>query len=235
MSETLAEQLEALEAKATPGPWQFDGNCGGYIEEDGERIGRFYTFDDIPLIVALRNNVPAIIAALHAEAEATELREENARLRAGKRFYIDCEFDGHGGPLLSMALVADDLVSIHITVDDAPPPNDPWVAENILPIMGSHLSEWDARCPLYEVGGLLRHMIGERPATVIADSPVDIGRFCEAISTASDGSWCSFGLPLIRFEVHNVDCWPNDMPGAVQHNAWWDAMALRTALENPDG
>lgn len=97
MSETLAEQLEALEAKATPGPWQFDGNCGGYIEEDGERIGRFYTFDDIPLIVALRNNLPTIIAALRAEAEATELREENARLREALEEVRACMLNGGDG------------------------------------------------------------------------------------------------------------------------------------------
>jgi hypothetical protein len=35
----------------------------------------------------------------------------------------------------------------------------------------------------------------------------------------------------MTFEVHNVDCYPTALEGAVQHNAWWDAMALRAALE----
>jgi hypothetical protein len=65
---------------------------------------------------------------------------------------------------------------------------------------------------------------------IIADSPVDIWRFCEAISTGSDGEWASTEFPHMSFEVHNVDCYPTDLPGAVQHNAWWDAMALRHKL-----
>jgi len=32
------------------------------------------------------------------------------------RYYIDCEFDGHNGPLLSMAIVCDEFVNMHITV-----------------------------------------------------------------------------------------------------------------------
>ena len=147
-----------------------------------------------------------------------------------QRFYIDCEFDGHGGPLISFAIVPERGSGLHITVIDAPPPNDPWVAENVLPILNSHAACNAAGVPLLDVGEMLRGVIGDIPTTIIADSPVDIGRFCEAISTNADGSWRSFGAPLIRFEVHNVDCYPTDLPGAVQHNAWWDAMALRHKL-----
>jgi hypothetical protein len=64
---------------------------------------------------------------------------------------------------------------------------------------------------------------------------VDIGRFCAAISTAANGGWASADYPRITFEVHNVECYPTTLPGAVQHNAWWDAMALREyLLEKPD-
>lgn len=37
-------------------------------------------------------------------------------------------------------------------------------------------------------------------------------------------------MPPLRFEVSNLDAYPTDLPGAVQHNAWWDAMALRHLL-----
>lgn len=147
------------------------------------------------------------------------------------RFYIDSEFDGHGGPLISFAIVPEHGSGLHITVTDAPPPNDPWVAENVLPILDSHAAGNVAAVPLWDVGALLRGFVGNSQATIIADNPVDIGRFCEAISTDRDGSWRSFKLPFISFEVHNVDCYPTDLPGAVQHNAWWDAMALRHKLQ----
>lgn len=147
------------------------------------------------------------------------------------RYYIDCEFDGHNGPLISFAIVGEGNDSLHIEVMDAPPPNDPWVAENVLPILCSHNSTTAIGVPLLEVGDALRRFIGSEPATIIADSPVDIGRFCQAISTGEDGGWQSLGCPRVTFEVHNVDCWPCDIPGAVQHNAWWDAMALRQKLQ----
>ncbi len=35
---------------------------------------------------------------------------------------------------------------------------------------------------------------------------------------------------LAEFEMHRVDAYPTMLPGAVQHNAYWDAMALRHKL-----
>jgi hypothetical protein len=32
---------------------------------------------------------------------------------------------------------------------------------------------------------------------------------------------------------HNIDCYPTDLVGVVQHNAWWDAMMLRDKLVFP--
>jgi hypothetical protein len=146
-----------------------------------------------------------------------------------EQFYIDCEFDGHGGPLLSIAVVTEDGLSAHFQTTAAA--SDPWVIENVMPLMGLHDADVAGVMPVEQVGGALRYFIGccERPV-VIADSPVDIGRFCAAISTGDDGGWASTGYPQMTFEVHNVDCYPTDLEGAVQHNAWWDAMALRHKL-----
>jgi hypothetical protein len=143
-----------------------------------------------------------------------------------ERFYLDCEFDGHNGPLLSLALVRSDGHSVHIRTDAEP--LDPWVIANVMPIMRSHNATKDVWTTMNEVGNTIRDFIGDCACPVIiADSPVDIGRFCRALSTDSDGEWASADYPAMRFEVHNVDCYPTNLPGAVQHNAWWDAMALR--------
>ena len=146
------------------------------------------------------------------------------------KFYVDCEFDGHGGPLLSIALVHEGGDSIHVRVAEAQA-TDPWVIENVVPLLGRHDANWSAHVTANEVGETLRQFIGfcDHPV-IIADSPVDIGRFCQAISTGEDGGWCSTGYPQMTFEVHNVDCYPTDLSGAVQHNAYWDAMALRHRL-----
>jgi len=156
--------------------------------------------------------------------------DDNMALPA-ERFYIDCEFDGHGGQLISLAIVAQDGRSAHITVTDYTEVRDPWVSENVVAKLRSLPSERNIDLPLLAVGPLLRLFIGDCPQPVIiADSPVDIGRFCEAISTGSDGGWKSTEYPMMVFEVHNVDCYPTTLEGAVQHNAWWDAMALRHKL-----
>lgn len=146
------------------------------------------------------------------------------------RYYIDCEFDGHNGPLLSMALVTDGEDSIHIRVNAADP-LDPWVAANVIPIMDAHKAKSAAWANPNDVGPIVRAFIGKDDCpTIIADSPVDIARFCQAVSTGAGGGWASTNYPAMRFEVHNVDCYPTTLEGAVQHNAWWDAMALREKL-----
>ena len=146
------------------------------------------------------------------------------------RYYIDCEFDGHNGPLLSMAIVRDDDdYSIHMRI--AQEAKDPWVRKNVMPLMDQHKATQSGIVYINDVGGVIRAFIDTDEPTIIADSPVDIGRFCAVISTGADGGWASADYPFMRFEVHNVDCYPTTLEGAVQHNAWWDAMALRAILE----
>jgi len=145
------------------------------------------------------------------------------------RYYVDCEFDGHNGPLLSMAIVRQDGESLHIATTE--PARDPWVIENVLPLMSEHKANVSLQVHNTMVGRKLAAFIGrDEEPTIIADSPVDIGRFCVAISTAPGGDYSPCILPRITFEVHDVDCYPTTLVGAVQHNAWWDAMALREKL-----
>ena len=147
------------------------------------------------------------------------------------RYYIDCEFDGHNGPLLSMAIVCDEFVNIHISVINAA--TDPWVIANVLPVMDMHKASKSVLVHGAAVGKIIRDFLhGDYHPIIIADSPVDIGRFCKAISTAGDGSWVSVDYSRMTFGVYNVDCYPTSLVGAVQHNAWWDAMALREKLES---
>jgi hypothetical protein len=144
-------------------------------------------------------------------------------------FYIDCEFDGHDGPLLSLAMVRQDGWSLHVSTGVVA--QDPWVVANVLPIMDSHHADNARRVRPNQVGGVLRDFIGDcQHPTIIADSPVDIGRFCRAISTGEGGGWAPTVYHRMTFIVRNVDCYPTTLEAAVQHNAWWDAMALRAAL-----
>jgi len=155
-------------------------------------------------------------------------KDQLVALDRAATYYIDCEFDGHNGPLLSMALVREDGHSIHIqTIAKA---NDPWVRKNVVPYMDAHMASAICRVQPNAVGDEIRWFLDDcRMPHIIADSPVDIGRFCQALSTGADGGWASADYPRMTFEVVNIDCYPTDLVGAVQHNAWWDAMALRHA------
>ena len=145
------------------------------------------------------------------------------------RYYLDCEFDGHDGPLISLALVRTARDSIMIVTGHSP--LDPWVRENVLSVLHSDKAPDTQFCRPNAVGRYIRAFIGDDlEPIIVADSPVDIGRFCAAISTGEDGGWASADYPRMTFEVHNVDCYPTPLKGAVQHNAWWDAMALRHKL-----
>ena len=146
------------------------------------------------------------------------------------KYYIDCEFDGHNGPLLSIAIVREDGRNAHLrTFADA---KDEWVIENVIPHMNRHHASCSQWIPSDEIGPSIKAFLAcDDHPVIIADSPVDIARFCVAISTGADGHWESADYPRMTFEVHNVDCYPTDLPGAVQHNAWWDAMALRHLLQ----
>jgi hypothetical protein len=146
------------------------------------------------------------------------------------RYYLDCEFDSHNGPLLSMALVDEVGQGIYLCVPDEPLTLSPWVAENVWPLVHARIpiGRTVAFLPIW--GELLRRFLAaDYEPVVIADSVVDIARFCQTISTGPTGEWESVD-GSIRFEVHDVDAYPTDVPGAVQHNAWWDAMALRHKL-----
>lgn len=146
----------------------------------------------------------------------------------GNTFYLDCEFDGHGGPLLSLALVGDSG-DIHIRTEVSA--TNSWVQDNVVTVMDSHrLNAFtDVTCPDENyVGGVIRDFLKdcEHPV-IIADSPVDIWRFCKVLSTDETGNWCSTDYSRMTFRVENVDSYPTNLHGAVQHNAWWDAAALR--------
>lgn len=143
------------------------------------------------------------------------------------RYYLDCEFNGYRGALMSMALVREDGQELYL----AWPHNDciPWVAENVAPII-----ECSGAAPhIHRVGGwgglIETFLRGDDRPVIIADWPDDIRYFCEAVITGPGEMIAVRGL---MFEVVRVDAYPTDLPGAVQHNALWDARALRHKLKS---
>ena len=146
------------------------------------------------------------------------------------RHFLDTEFDGFGGRLISLALVRVDGRSLYAVLDGAEDAADPWVRANVLPILYRQPvlgSPVDAAVLAQWLGDFLNQDPDGAPV-IVADWPDDIGYFCKALITGP-------GLmvkspPRLTFQVERVDAYPTMLADAVQHNAFWDAQALRHKL-----
>ncbi|ARB13593.1 hypothetical protein Ccr2_gp064 [Caulobacter phage Ccr2] len=140
------------------------------------------------------------------------------------RYYLDTEFNGFGGELISLALVREDGKWLYL-VYETPKAVDPWVAENVIPIV--HLPGLLPIHVSHEAGAefLAQFLAGDDSVEIITDWPDDIRYFCQAI-IAGPGMLSPM-VPNLKFSMVRTDAYPTTLPGAVQHNAVWDARALR--------
>lgn len=145
------------------------------------------------------------------------------------RYYLDTEFDGLGGALLSLALVpADGGEELYL----AWPRNDccDWVTLHVIPVM-SAVGAYPVRLKPDLWAEKLEYYFkrsGDGDAIeVVADWPDDIAYLSKLLIT---GPGTMIDIPGIIMNVARVDAYPTDLPGAVQHNALWDARALRRRL-----
>ena len=145
------------------------------------------------------------------------------------RYFLDTEFNEFGGDLISLALV-DESGERELYVATACHKPGEWVKENVLPIIDS-----DGAVPLliqpHQFGPAISLFLkDDKLPTIIADWPDDIRYFCQAIIT---GPGEKVNIARLQFQMLRIDAYPTDLPGAVQHNALWDARALRRAFGFP--
>lgn len=141
------------------------------------------------------------------------------------RYYLDTEFDGFGGALISVGLVQDEDRSLSLVVQDWA--DDPWVAENVIPHLWKANASTRLWTPEEAAMEIARFLKNDSDPVVVTDWPADIRYFCGLVEFPGGNMAPISGL---KFEMHRVDAYPTTLPNAVQHNAWWDAMALRHLL-----
>ena len=133
------------------------------------------------------------------------------------RLFLDTEFNGFGGALISMALVPEDSTTREFYKElEMREQLEPWVRDNVVPhliLVPSSYNEFQQSLAQY-----LREL-GE--CTIIADWPDDIRYFCEALITGP-GEMISF-KHTIKFEL---DLGIN-YESLVPHNALHDARAIK--------
>lgn len=150
------------------------------------------------------------------------------------KYFLDTEFDGFGGRLLSLALVREDNESLYLVYNHhLDKITEPWVAKNVVPIL------YDVPSPISrmvhtvnsneEAARLIQSYFAQDSYVpyIITDWPDDVKYMCEAVIT---GPGLMIGVPRLQFDIVRVDAYPTEVEGAVQHNAWWDAMALKHRL-----
>lgn len=136
---------------------------------------------------------------------------------APPRFYLDTEFNGFGGQLISMALVGEDATQVFYEVLPPPERIDPWVNEHVMPILGK-----PPIMPNVFLLTLRAFITKHNGMQVFADWPEDFTHFCQKMTLM--GASDAFKMPITctMYLVHSGDLKP-DLP----HNALSDARALR--------
>src|SRR4051794_14817548 len=114
------------------------------------------------------------------------------------RYFLDTEYNGWGGALLSLALVPEDGEELYLTIDwDGAP--EPWVERNVAPyldavpanLVSPRMSRTDA------ARTISHYFAGEPDPVIVADWPEDIALFNALLVT---GPGVMAELPGLRFE-----------------------------------
>lgn len=131
--------------------------------------------------------------------------------------FVDCEFNGFGGELMSMALVHEGGECWY-GVLPLPDKVDPWVMENVVPVFHAHpISMGEFRSSAI---AWLRQF--DNP-TIVADWYTDLVHFFGLF--AGDDHSQSVGYAC-KAELILIDSYASEIP----HNALFDAKAIATAL-----
>lgn len=134
--------------------------------------------------------------------------------------FIDTEFNGFGGDLISMALVMEDGGAEWYEVLWAPPDYDcdPWVWENVVPRLGK-----SALGPVGFYGSLHAFLSLHRPTTVVADWPSDLAHLFQSLIGYYHGR-------CLKLEISGQLVYGFEPTPQTPHNALSDARALRDAV-----
>ena len=141
------------------------------------------------------------------------------------RYFLDTEYNGWGGALLSLALVPDDGEELYLTLDWAGA-LDPWVERNVIPyldtvpepLVSPRLGRPDA------ARTIAHYLAGDPDPTIVADWPEDIAQISMLLLT---GPGTMVEVPPLTFRFVELSGFSTAANSKVPHNALHDARALR--------
>ncbi|MEA3017179.1 MAG: hypothetical protein QOI38_1901 [Sphingomonadales bacterium] len=140
-------------------------------------------------------------------------------MKWGMHYFVDSEFNGFGGALISLAAVPEDEAAppFYEAVECRNP--CPWVREHVLPVI-----QTEPR-PMAEVARLFAEFLSDDPAPVIvADWPEDIAQAATLLANGEGGRLLH---SEVLFRLLSAPDFSADRLSKVPHNAYYDALALR--------
>jgi hypothetical protein len=141
------------------------------------------------------------------------------------RYFLDTEFNGWGGALLSLALVPDDGEEFYVALTCADP-MVPWVERHVVPYL-HHVPEGLRAPPVgrREAADQLSAYLGVDPEPeIVADWPEDFAQFCNLLLIANGDM---VEMPPLVMRLMRLPGFSPARASKVPHNALHDARALR--------
>lgn len=131
------------------------------------------------------------------------------------KLFLDCEFNGFNGALISMALVNRDGKHEFYEVVECAEPIVDWVKDNVMPIL------YKDPIPYKQFQTRLQAFLFKfSKVSIYADWPDDIKYFCQSLIVAPGQQ---FSHPPITFTLlDNVD-----YESVIPHNALEDAIGIK--------
>lgn len=141
------------------------------------------------------------------------------------RYFLDTEYNGWGGALISLALVPEDGEELYLTlVLDVP--LEPWVERHVLPYLDTVPSGLvSPRLKRVDAAQMLSHYLStDQEPLIVADWPEDVAQLAMLLIT---GNGEMVAAPRLRFEMLRLPGFSTAATSKVPHNALHDARALR--------
>lgn len=137
------------------------------------------------------------------------------------KLFLDCEFNGFGGELISLALIDENNQYFYEVLTCQNP--IPWVAEHVIPILNQ------AAISLEQFQKQLQEFLNQYDTVeIIADWPEDFALFSRSL-IVSAGRCLS--LPPLKMQLWMQESNAN-APSQQPHNALADARALKLSYLN---
>ncbi|HVF82577.1 MAG TPA: hypothetical protein VM913_00200 [Sphingomicrobium sp.] len=142
------------------------------------------------------------------------------------RYFLDCEYNGFGGGLISLALVPEDGGEEFYAVVTCGEPLNEWVQRNVQPFLNhvpvSH--QHSPQKPLDVAQHVSSWLSAFADVEIVADWPEDIALFCRLLMT---GNGEMVPVPRLTFRLCKLPGFSTARNSQVPHNALHDARSLR--------